>query len=182
MRRLVVVLILVIASALWGVTKAGGQPAPAAPAADGGGLRADFNGDGFADLAVGAPLEDVGTIFNAGAVHVLYGSAGKLTGAGSQLFTQDSPAVGSATERGDLFGAALAAEDFNHDGLTDLAVGAVFEDVGTILDAGAVNVLYGASTGLTGVGSQYFTQDSPRVGSSAEEGDFFGDALAGSGP
>jgi hypothetical protein len=36
-------------------------------------------------------------------------------------------------------------------------------------------------TGLTGSGSQTFTQNSPGVGSAAEEDDFFGDPLAGSG-
>src|SRR2546428_13413844 len=35
----------------------------------------DFNGDGFADLAVGTPSEDVGSIGQAGAVNVVYGSA-----------------------------------------------------------------------------------------------------------
>jgi hypothetical protein len=40
----------------------------------------DFNHDGYADLAIAAPSEDVGGIFDAGAVNVLYGSAGGLTG------------------------------------------------------------------------------------------------------
>ncbi len=43
----------------------------------------DFNGDGFADLAVGAPLED-GAATDAGAVNVLYGSARGLTATGNQ--------------------------------------------------------------------------------------------------
>jgi hypothetical protein len=42
-------------------------------------------------------------------VNVLYGSAGKLTGVGSQLFTRDSEGVGSVAEAADLFGEALAA-------------------------------------------------------------------------
>ena len=50
----------------------------------------DFNDDGFADLAVGVPAEDVGGITNAGAVNVLYGSGSGLTGTDAQLFTQDS--------------------------------------------------------------------------------------------
>jgi hypothetical protein len=68
----------------------------------------DFNQDGFADLAVGAPGEGVGGIGGGGAINVLYGSAGKLTGVGSQLFTQDSPGVGGAAEDLDQFGWALA--------------------------------------------------------------------------
>ena len=53
----------------------------------------DFNGDGYADLAVGVPGEDVGSISDAGAVHVLYGSVSGLTSTWDQLWTQDSPGV-----------------------------------------------------------------------------------------
>src|SRR6185369_11647957 len=35
----------------------------------------DFDGDGFADLAIGVPGEDVGAAVDAGAVNVLYGRA-----------------------------------------------------------------------------------------------------------
>jgi hypothetical protein len=136
----------------------------------------NFNGDGFGDLAVGARGEDVGSVRDAGAVSVLYGSAGGLTSGGSQLFTQNSPGVGSSAEVGDFFGAALAAGDFNGDGFADLAVGVPFE-VG-IVRSGAVNVLYGSATGLSGVGSQLWTQNSPGVVDSSEAGDRFGHALA----
>jgi hypothetical protein len=47
----------------------------------------------------------------AGAVNVLYGSAAGLTGAGSQVFTQDSPGVPGTAEHDDLFGGALAADN-----------------------------------------------------------------------
>jgi hypothetical protein len=44
----------------------------------------DFDRDGFADLAAGAPLEAVGSILEAGAVSALYGSgAGSLGSVGS---------------------------------------------------------------------------------------------------
>jgi FG-GAP repeat len=140
----------------------------------------DFNADDADDLAVGAPTENVGTVQFAGAVNVLYGSTSRLTGTGSQLFTQDSPGVGSTAEEFDRFGDALAVGDFNNSGTEDLAVGAPTEAVGALEAAGAVNVLYGRpATGLTGSNSQIFTQDSPGVGSTAEEVDQFGAALAG---
>jgi FG-GAP repeat protein len=130
----------------------------------------DFNHDGFADLAVGAPTEAVGSIGSAGAVSVLYGSAAGLTTAGGRLFTQ----VGSAAEAGDSFGAALAAGDFDHDTFTDLAVGAPGEAVGSIGSAGAVSVLPGSAAGLTTAGGRLFTQ----VGGAVEADDSFGAALA----
>jgi hypothetical protein len=140
----------------------------------------DFDNDGFADLAVGAPFESIGSIVNAGAVNVLYGTAAGLTGSGSQTFTQNSPGVGSIAEEFDSFGDALGAGDFDNDGFADLAIGVPNESVGDIIDAGAVNVLYGTPTGLTGSGSQTFTQNTPGVGSTAEEFDLFGFALAAS--
>jgi hypothetical protein len=129
----------------------------------------DFNGDGFADLAVGASGEDVNGVHDVGAVSVLYGSAGGLTTAGGRLFTQ----LGSAPEEQDWFGWALAAGDFNNDGFADLAVGAPYETVGSAFAAGAVSVLYGSSGGLTTSGGRLFTQ----VGSTVEGGDQFGNAL-----
>jgi FG-GAP repeat len=147
------------------------QPAAAPAAVD---VRADFNNDGADDLAVGVPFETVGGSRSAGAVNVLYGSAGGLTGTGSQLLTQDTPGVPGAVEVDDSFGFAVASGDFDNDGFADLAVGADLEAVGSTADAGAVNVLYGSAAGLTGTGSQLFTQ----VGSAVEDGDRFGYALA----
>jgi hypothetical protein len=138
----------------------------------------DFNGDGFADLAVGVPGEDVGRYTQAGAINVLYGSATGLTGSGSQFFTQDTPGVGSSAEFSDYFGTALSAGDFDGDGFADLAIGAPSESIGSHGAAGAVNVLRGGATGLTGSGSQFFTQDTPGVGGSAEFSDYFGRALS----
>jgi len=131
--------------------------------------KGDFDGDGVFDLAVGAPGETVGTDVAAGAVNVLMGSSGGLTG--GPLFTQVNP------EPGDQFGAALAAGDFDDDGVFDLAVGAPGEDIGAAGNAGAVTVLYGSPAGLTAAGSQTLFQGSG-AGGAAETGDAFGSAVA----
>jgi hypothetical protein len=130
----------------------------------------DFNHDGFADLAAGAPGEAVGTREFAGAVSVLYGSAGGLSTSGGRLFTQ----VAGTVEGGDQFGWALAAGDFNRDGFVDLAAGAPSQSVSGVGGAGAVNVLPGSAGGLTTTGARLFTQ----VGGTAERFDIFGFALA----
>jgi len=138
----------------------------------------DVNGDGIADLAVGASLESVGAVTNAGAVNLLLGSAAGLTGDGSQVVTQDSPGVPGAAEPFDQLGFDVALGDADGDGFADLAAGVVAEDVGTVVDAGAVQVLYGSAAGLITAGAQVFTQDSPGVSDQAEVDDTFGFSVA----
>ena len=138
----------------------------------------DFNRDGWDDLAIGAPREDVGTIADAGVVHVLFGSARRLTAKGDQFWTQDDTGLAEAMEDGDAFGDALTAGDFDNDGFVDLAIGIIDEDVGSVLRAGGVNVLYGSAAGLTDVGAQFWSQDSSGVEGAAEEADGFGRGLA----
>jgi hypothetical protein len=115
----------------------------------------DFDGDGYADLAIGAPFESVGAVERAGAVTVLRGSAARLTAAGVQTLHQDAndvvgtPLPGSATAHA-FFGATLASGDFDDDGFDDLAIGipqgvVPFSAVGF---PGTVQVLYGSATGL----------------------------------
>jgi hypothetical protein len=139
---------------------------------------ADFDGDGFTDLAIGAHGEKVAGRKRAGAVHVLYGSAWGLSAERDRILHQDVPGMPDRAEAGDGFGFSLAAGDFDADGFADLAVGMRFEDVGRIRDAGAVAVIRGSSSGLTPVGSQLWHQDSPGIAGAAEAGEEMGWALA----
>jgi hypothetical protein len=144
----------------------------------------DFNGDGYADLAVGVPFEDIGPDVHAGGVNVLYGSATGLqaTAPADQFWSQDSPNVEGGAEEGDLFGASLAAGDFNGDTYSDLAVGVPHEGIGQITDAGGVNVLYGSATGLqtSSPADQFWSQDSPGGEGGAEDVDLFGFSVTAS--
>ncbi|MEV4704568.1 FG-GAP repeat protein [Actinoplanes sp. NPDC049316] len=134
----------------------------------------DFNGDGFDDVAAGAPW----TGDNHGAFGVLYGSSTGITDAGAQWIDQDSPGVPGVAEPGDVFGWNLAAGDFNGDGRSDLAVGARGEGIGTHYDAGGVVVFSGTSAGLVTANSTWWDQDSPGVPGAVETLDSFGAALA----
>jgi hypothetical protein len=140
----------------------------------------DFNLDGFDDLAVGVRLEDLtGVSTEDGIVHIIYGSATGLTGAGDQLFSQDTGTIPGVAGADDTFGTALAAADFSGDGVDDLAIGVPEEDIGAAADAGAVHVLFGiAGTGLSDVGNQYFDQDTGTIADTAEQSDLFADALS----
>ena len=138
----------------------------------------DFNGDGFDDLAIGVPREDIGSIIDAGAVNVIYGSATDLTGAGDQFWHQNTSGIRGVSEDGDLFGAAISVGDFNGDSFHDLAIGVPWEDVGAIVNAGAVNVIYGSAAGLTNVGDQWLHQNTSGILGLSEANDRFGSALA----
>ena len=136
----------------------------------------DFDGDGDDDLAIGVPRELVDALENAGVVQVLYGTPAGLAVAGQQTWSQGSTGVPGVLED-DEFGSSLAAGDFNGDGEDDLAVGAPAEAVGTAASAGAVNVLYGSGSGLTGDSSLIFHQDVDGITGVAEANESFGDSL-----
>ena len=153
----------------------------------------DFNGDGYTDLAIGVPFEGIGGKAGAGAVSVLYGSAGSLTGAGDQLWSQESPGVkGVAIQtseafRGDQFGSALASADYDSDGFADLAIGVPVDRVGKDqVRAGSVNVLYGSAAGLTAKRDQLWSEANlpgravkdDSFGNALTSGDFDGDGFA----
>lgn len=102
----------------------------------GAALRAigDFNGDGFADFAIGAPQSDDGGA-NRGRVYVWFGQGENLPGPADLILS-----VGNA---GDQFGFALAGiGHFNNDSYDDLAVGAPYNDTGGA-DRGRVYIFYG---------------------------------------
>ncbi|RPE42247.1 FG-GAP repeat protein [Streptomyces sp. Ag109_O5-1] len=132
---------------------------------------ADVNGDGYADVAVGAPHEAVGAVRQAGTVTLLRGSAAGLTGVGATRYTQNTPGVPDSDENTDLFGSAVRLADLNGDHRADLAVGAQHENGGR----GAVWSLRGSSSGLTTTGVVSFGATSVGVsGTGALLGSAFG--------
>jgi hypothetical protein len=142
----------------------------------------DFNLDGFDDLAVGVPSEDlVGGPVDCGMVNVAYGTPGGLAlGPGPPIIVQATFPWGDVPEPGDEFGSSLAAGDMDGSGTADLAIGVPMEDFAGDADAGMVNVAYGLPGPglLPGIPPDAWTQDSPCVPNMTEPGDGFGVALA----
>jgi hypothetical protein len=136
--------------------------------------RPDFNGDGRDELAIGVPGENTG----AGGVHIIYGSRVGLTDGGDQRFSQNSAGIPGGEEDFDQCGTALTTGDFNGDGYGDLAFGCPGEDAPGVSSSGAVMIIYGSITGLTSVGSQFWSQNSPGINGASEDFDRCGASLA----
>jgi hypothetical protein len=110
----------------------------------------DFNGQGKPFLVIGAPNKTVGGVAQAGAIYEVPPDwQFVLTDINNTTAREwDQNLLGGTAETNDHFGSALAANDFNGDGVADLAIGVPDEDVivnGTnIVDAGEVDVIYGS--------------------------------------
>ncbi|MEU6573296.1 FG-GAP and VCBS repeat-containing protein [Streptomyces sp. NPDC046805] len=122
----------------------------------------DINGDGYQDLVVSAPKEDIGGVSNTGMVTVLYGSAtGVNTASGEQAFAQSTAGVPGADEKSDLFGADVKLDDVTGDGKADLIVGS-YENSSD----GAVTYLPSNGTKITTSGSRAVSPSTSGVSTS----------------
>lgn len=144
-------------------------------------VQDDFNGDGYRDLAVGAPFAANGTVEEAGSVVVLYGSASSVSATRRTVITQATTGIPGDPEAGDRFGTTVTSSDLDRDGYADLIVGTPFEDVGAKQARGAVTVVWGGSGGLKGGANiappSGFGEDRTycRFGMSVATGDMDGD-------
>lgn len=139
----------------------------------------DFNADGYADLAIGVPGENVSGLDAAGAVNLIYGSAAGLTHIGNQVWHQDVGNVADKSEKNDRFGQALAAGNIDGKEGDELVVGIPQEAIGSKKKAGAVQLFFGRSgSGLAVSGNRLIHQDTEGILGAAEEGDQFGFSLA----
>jgi cysteine-rich repeat protein len=136
----------------------------------------DFDGDGNDDLAIGVPGQTLVGQALAGAVHVLRGSSSGITDVGDTILGQDLAPIADTAEFDDRFGDAVAAGDFDGDGLDDIAIGTPGESLTSGVSAGGVNIIYGDATTLFDVSTAvYWTMDALGIGGAASDG--FGAAL-----
>lgn len=120
----------------------------------------DANGDGYADVAVGALAAEM----MAGEVHVFFGSEGGLASEADQV-------LAGPDGTGGQFGFAVAgAGDVNADGFADLVASAPAAET----SKGHVHAFYGSATGYADVPD--VTLEGRNSG-----GGFFGHSLAGAG-
>jgi hypothetical protein len=139
----------------------------------------DFDGDGFDDLAIGVPGENIDpplpSALDAGAVAIVYGSPDGLTTSGVQFFHEAMGGLGGA-QANSRFGFSLAAGHFSADLRDDLVVGIPYHDAPGAANSGQIVVLFGSPSGLTTTGFQRL-DDADFAGIVAAD-DRFGYALA----
>lgn len=153
------------------------QDTPGAPgtaeADDRFGSSVDFAG---AETLVGVPGEDLGGKRNVGVV-VKYAELGNHTAGRWQLWHQDSAGIPGGNEAGDQFGYAVALRwvqvmvDGDPQSRLVYVVGAPYEDVGTIGDAGSITVI------APGVLKAFALNQRSGLPGTAERGDQLGAAF-----
>ena len=112
----------------------------------------DINGDGVADLLVGADAADPSGRTNAGAAYVIYGKSSGLTDIDLLSFSAADGIKISGAAAADGTGLSVSnVGDINGDGIADIVVGAYIADPSGRTDAGAAYVIYGKSSGLTDI-------------------------------
>ncbi|MFE9809366.1 FG-GAP and VCBS repeat-containing protein [Streptomyces sp. NPDC005548] len=138
--------------------------------------RFDFNGDGYADIAVGMPDATVDGKAKAGYISVIYGgpqSPSQSTG----VISQAEAGIPGTPEAGDRFGSSVAPVDVNGDGVFELVVGASGESLTSdqLKDEGTITVLDGSGWNVKGTTVARGSGEFSSIGRTVAAGDYDGD-------
>ncbi|WP_376094530.1 beta strand repeat-containing protein [Roseomonas sp. CCTCC AB2023176] len=147
----------------------------------------DVNGDGYADIVIGAYLASPSGRAGAGSTYVLFGKAGGFADvdlanlSAADGFRVDGEA-GVNGARGDALGVSVAgAGDLNGDGYADIVIGAVATDPYGRTQAGSTIVLFGKADGFANVDvANLSAADGFRVDGAAPD-DLSGTSVASAG-
>ncbi len=131
----------------------------------------DFNGDGFDDLATGAPWEGAGSTARVGQVAINYGSSEGLTHVAAALLEPGQLGLSLHTDM--RFGNTLAVGDLNRDGYDDLVVGMPTATYNGVSLAGWIGMYYGSSNGL----QPWVAYAQEHWNGFSQYGDFFGQSI-----
>lgn len=116
----------------------------------------DLDGDGYGEVVVGLPGEDVGEARDAGGVLVFKGRASGITGADTKVIGQSTASVPGVDENGDAFGGEVHIVTAANGVPATLAVAAPNENAGQ----GGVWLLKGSASGPVTQGSIAFGEAS----------------------
>ncbi|GGX47250.1 FG-GAP repeat protein [Streptomyces fructofermentans] len=138
--------------------------------------RFDFNGDGYADIAVGMPDATVDGKAKAGYISVIYG-APESPSQSIGVISQAEAGIPGTPEAGDRFGSSLEPVDVNGDGVFELLVGASGESLTSdqLKDEGTITVLDGTSWNIKGTTVARGTSEYSSIGRTISAGDYDGD-------
>ncbi|MFE9565860.1 FG-GAP-like repeat-containing protein [Streptomyces sp. NPDC006487] len=152
------------------LTAATAAPAPgkAAAAPD----TADFNGDGYPDLAIGAHTATVNGLKKAGALSVVYGSATGFQYDKASVISEATDGIPDDPRESGTWSHVNGHGDFDHDGYDDLLVA----------DYGDLSILWGSKQGITGASAVVPNESEYRGGpnrlnSAVAIGDVNGDGI-----
>ncbi|MEO7433640.1 MAG: FG-GAP repeat protein [Dokdonella sp.] len=138
-----------------------------------------FDQNDLVDLAIGVPGETTSGQANAGTAYIVYQGVGGLYPESVEGFYRGYNGLTGVPTANEQIGFALAAGDFNGDGIEDLAVGIPGTTCAGFVNAGSVMVLSGRDDleGLDAAGVSYWNQTHAGVADDCEANDRFGSAI-----